>query len=115
MRRTNAEIIDTARRIVTGDLMVADLSDRDWQMSLALILSGLTRREAERIGLILVPFHKHAGSRWLNGRVPGCTFSVELVHVNDMVRLDAEVKRMFKALHPEIEDDAYAASEGSPS
>lgn len=101
MRMTHAQIVETARGIVTGELLVADLSRREWQASLALLLGGISQREAQRIGLVLVPMGPHHHLYWINNIAPGCTFEARLVHRNDVARLDAEVSRMQAALYPE--------------
>jgi hypothetical protein len=102
MRLTNAEITEKARGIVTGDLLIADLSDMNWQISLALFMEHLREiNKGDWIGTILVPVGPHIGTRWLNGRVPGCTFKCELIHINDTARLAAECDRMSAALYPE--------------
>jgi hypothetical protein len=103
MRLTNTQVIETARRIVTGDLMVADLSNRSWQTSLALILTGLKDTDIRQgwIGLIVVPKGPHLSGFWLNGTAPGCTFEASLIHINDLPRLDVEIARMQAALYPE--------------
>jgi hypothetical protein len=98
--RTPAEITTLARQIVTGDLMVVDLEDRDWQMSMMLILS-LWESIPENIGLIVVPLKDHASGRWLSGRVPGVTMRCFLVATEDLPFLKAEVDRMNAALWPE--------------
>jgi hypothetical protein len=98
-RMTPDKLIETARRIVTGDLMVADLEDRDWQMSLCLLIGGMENRPPN-LGLILVPQGPHLSGRWLNGRVPGVTMEAEFVAVEDTEALGAEYKRMWEALHP---------------
>lgn len=100
-RMTRAELTDTARGIVTNDLLVADMSRHEWQMSLALLLSGLEERDFQRIGLILVPMGPHHHLYWINNTAPGCSFSCRFVHINDLSRLAGEVARMDAALHPE--------------
>ena len=99
--RTPAEITALARQIVTGDLMVVDLEDRDWQMSMMLILSAWkTESIPENIGRIVVPLRDHASGRWLSGRVPGVTMRCFLVATEDLSFLRAEVDRMNAALWP---------------
>jgi hypothetical protein len=97
---TTAEIITTAREIVTGEQMVVDFNDRDWQASLSLLLSGW-REPAVNLGCVLVPKGPHLKGYWLNGRVPGVTLSAKLVAVEDIPRLEVHLERMYAALHPE--------------
>lgn len=106
-RMTEEAIVETARRMVTGDLMVADPNDRDWQMSLWLLIAAMENRPPN-LGLILVPLGPHMSGRWLNGRVPGVTFEATFVAEEDVTALGEEYERMWKALHPEpkeITDD----------
>jgi hypothetical protein len=100
---TQAEVTEVARGIVTGDLLIADLSMPEWQTSLALIVSALPEQEArwKRIGLILVPVRPHMNGRWINGIAPGCTFECRLVHVNDVQRVGEAMAPMWGALYPE--------------
>lgn len=102
-RMTEEQIVETARRIVTGDLMIADPEDRDWQMSLWLLINTWKDRPVN-LGLILVPLGPHMSGRWLNGRVPGVTMEASLVAQEDMEALDAEYRRMWTALHPEAQE-----------
>ena len=102
VRMTGAELIATARGIVTGELMVADLRDRDWHTSLALLLSGVEDRGGT-IGLVLVPRGPHLRGYWLNGQVPAVSFEAKCVHVNDVRALSDLVDTMNSALYPETE------------
>jgi hypothetical protein len=103
MRMTQREVIEVARGIATGELLIADLSMHEWQSSLALIISALPEKEArlKRIGLILVPVTPHQTGHWINGIAPGCTVEARLVHVNDVDRVGRALAPMFEALYPE--------------
>lgn len=102
-RATPAEITEYARGIVTGQLMVADLSDSSWQASLMLLLGHLA--EIPNVGLILVPLGPHQHGYWINGVAPGVTLSAKLVAQEDLDALQAEVSRMSKALFPDQDDE----------
>jgi hypothetical protein len=95
-------VLDYARQIVTDKMLVADLSDRDWQMSLALIISAMDEDGGPEIppniGAVLVPVAPHLKGYWLNGRVPGVTISAVLVASESMDPLRAQVSRMLEAL-----------------
>jgi len=98
---TEAKLIETAREIVTGDLMIADLSNPDWQHSLALIFSGADEDREHTIGLVIVPLGPHMKGYWLNGTAPAVTWECRFVHVNDINRLGALIAAMNAALHPD--------------
>jgi hypothetical protein len=91
-------VIECARGIVTNELMIADLSDSSWQMSLALMIEKLA--EIPNLGLVLVPLLPHAHLHWINGTAPGMTMQCQLVAVEDIDALRSETERMFAALHP---------------
>ena len=100
------KLTEYARRLVTGDLMVADLNDRDWQTSLGLILAAWAEDETKvpgNLGKILVPVGPHMGGYWLNGRVPGFTHQIICVAQEDMEELRAIYEPMINALYPGTE------------
>lgn len=100
-RRTEEQLVELARGIVTDHTMIADLNDRDWQHSLALLLPALA--EYRNLGCVLVPLGPHMSGYWLNGKVPGITLQVMAVAKGDLRHLDVLIKTMHKALHPERE------------
>jgi hypothetical protein len=88
----------TARRIATHELMVADLSVPAWQISLALMVDKLA--EYDNVGLILVPKAPHVGLYWVNNTAPGCTLSCQMLAVEDIPALEAELDRINAVLYP---------------
>lgn len=97
-RMTETQIMETARSIVTNELLVADLSRHEWQGSLALIFSMVEDRGGT-IGLVLVPMAPHRNTFWVNNVAPACTFECRCVHVNDLPRLQAAVWAMEAVLN----------------
>jgi hypothetical protein len=89
---------ELARKIVTHQMLVADLSRVEWQTSLALIIGGIPEESVKQVGLILVPMDKHMGGYWINGTAPGCTVAATLIHRDDVAGLDALVTKMDLAL-----------------
>lgn len=96
--RTHDEIVRLAREIVTGDLLIVDLEDQNWQASMMLLLSGW--EIPENLGLIVVPVGPHLSGLWLYGRVPGVTVQATLIAEENLAALQAEVDRMHAALFP---------------
>lgn len=96
--RTNDEIVAAARGIATGQLLIADFSDPDWQIAMALMASALA--EIPNLGVVLVPLDAHSGCRWLNGRVPMPVVACEVIPREDIERLQAEYDRMVAVLYP---------------
>jgi hypothetical protein len=105
-RATEERLTEFARGIVTGDYMLAQGDDPDWQASLSLIASAIT--EHDNVGAVLVPVAPHMGGPWLNGRVPAMTMSLDLVAVEDVPALQEKVDTMWTALHPEESHDRSA-------
>lgn len=97
-RLTPEEVTEVARKIVTGELMIADLEDKDWQHSLILMIEALA--DIRNLGLVLVPVVEHSRGFWLNGRVPGVTFNCRPVAKGSVPAIRREVKRMNEALWP---------------
>jgi len=91
-------VVATARGIVTNELMIADLTDQAWQISLALMIDKLA--EVPNLGLVLVPLLPHANLHWINGTAPGMTMQCQLVAKEDLDALHTECERMYAALHP---------------
>lgn len=102
---SDADIIRYARGVITNEYMLADYNDRDWAMSLALIVSGLAEKgfPANASSLFLVPYAEHAHFHWLNGRVPGCTFSATIVPLENVEALLAKCDEFYALLHPDDE------------
>lgn len=100
LRMTEAQITETAREIVTNQLMIADLSQREWQDSLALLFSMVEDRGGT-IGMILVPMGPHLRGYWINNRAPAVTWECRCVHRNDVERLRSTIEGMLSALHPD--------------
>ena len=92
-------ITDTARRIVTNELLIADMTNHAWQISLALMMPRIA--EYENVGLILVPKAPHVGLHWINNTAPGCVLSCQMVAEEDIPALQAELDRMNVVLYPQ--------------
>lgn len=99
---TPAEITAKARGIVTHELMVADLSQHEWEISLGLMMDGLA--DYSNVGVILVPVGKHIGMHWINNIAPGCTIACEVIPEESLEALQAEMERMSAVLYPESAD-----------
>jgi len=101
---TEAEIIEKARGIVTGTYMVADIRDRDWRISLMLLVSGgdWDDEPSNASTMFLVPMAPHISGRWLNGRVPAVTLSCELVPVESVQPLLDKVQEFWQAINPNV-------------
>lgn len=98
---SDEDIVKYARGVITNEYMLADATDQDWQMSLFLILCNWKPLPANASTIFLVPFAAHVGGRWLNGRVPGCTFSAVCVPMESVDALIAKYNEFFHLLHPE--------------
>jgi len=92
----------TARGIATHELMVADLTNSAWQISLALMMTRLG--EISNLGLILVPRAQHVGLHWINNTAPGCTLSCQLVAEEDLPALQIELDKINVALYPPTQE-----------
>lgn len=103
---TPEQVIEAARDIVTNVSLVADLADRDWQMSLALMVSGLARYT--NLGLILVPMAPHHHMHWLNGRVPGITMKCTPIARESTEAISRAINKMTMALGLEGDPDTEA-------
>lgn len=99
---TPAELVDYARDVITGKYLMADVRDHDWEMSLALLLSNMKNQPPNASTLFLVPYAAHIGFKWLNGSVPGCTFSAVMVPVESVEALFDQIQTFWRALHPEV-------------
>jgi hypothetical protein len=97
-------VVETARGIVTNELMIVDIERHEWQISLALMMNKLA--EISNLGLILVPRGPHIGLHWINNTAPGCTLSCQLVASQDIEALTNECARMYAALHPLLPPEA---------
>jgi hypothetical protein len=95
---------ETARRIATHELMIADLSNHAWQISLALMISKIA--EYDNAGLILVPKGPHIGLHWINNTAPGCTLSCQLVAEQDLEALQLELDKIHAVLYPQQQQGA---------
>jgi hypothetical protein len=93
-----AYITEVARGIVTNELMVADLSNPAWQISLGLMMTSLAGYS--NLGLVLVPKSEHINMGWINNTAPGCTVKCQCVATEDIEAVQAECDRMHAALHP---------------
>lgn len=99
---SDADVIRYARGIVTNEYMLADVvNDRDWKMSLMLLICAWDPVPSNASCLFLVPFAPHAHTHWLNGRVPGCTVSAVCVPVESTAALVAKAQEFYELLHPE--------------
>ena len=94
-----AMLIEWARGVVTGQLLVADLNRHEWQTSLALMMEALAK--IENLGIVLVPLAEHASLHWINGIAPGCTFTCQIVAHEDLIPLQARIDTMQAVLYPE--------------
>jgi hypothetical protein len=104
-------IVGWARGVVTGELMVADLSRHEWQTSMALMVEALA--EISNLGVVLVPKGPHLSMPWINNTSPGCVFTCTPVAMEDLPALQAEVDRMNAALYPDTNTStAQAESPG---
>jgi len=101
VRLTPGEVISTARGMVTGELLIADMERHEWQTSMALILSGADPSTFEDVGLVVVPLGPHLAIHWINGTAPGCTFQCRMIHRDDVALLQDECERMLRALYPD--------------
>ena len=101
-------IVEWARGIVTGELLVADLSNTAWQISLALMIPELAKMP--NLGAILVPKGPHLAMHWVNNTAPGVTVTCTPIAREDLEALDAEIARMNAALYPQ--DPAMEESGG---
>lgn len=96
------DIVRYARGVITQEYMLADVAtDRDWQMSLMLLMSAWKTVPANASTVFLVPMAAHAGGRWLNGRVPGVTISAVCVPMENVPTLIAKCDEFWAALNPE--------------
>jgi len=98
---TDEEIVTYARGVITQEYMLANATDRDWQASLMLLLSGWNPIPPNASTLFLVPMADHQGGRWLNGRVPGVTMRATCVPMESVPALTAKLDEFWKALYPE--------------
>lgn len=98
---TDEEIVRYARGVITQEYMLANANDRDWAMSLMLMLSAWKDVPSNASSLFLVPMADHQNGRWLNGRVPGVTISAVPVAVESVDPLIAKCDEFYKLLHPE--------------
>lgn len=103
---TPEQVTNAARDIVTNVCMIADLSESDWQASLALMLSGLARYS--NLGMILVPFAPHQHMFWLNGRVPGTTVRCNPIARESVQDVARAINEMTMALGLQGDPDAEA-------
>ena len=92
------QIVEWARGIVTGELMVADLENQAWQASLALLMTTLV--QIPNVGLIVVPKGPHLSMPWINNTAPGCTVQCQMIAREDIEAVNQECERMYQALHP---------------
>ncbi len=97
---TDADIIRYARGVITNEYLLANANDRDWAHSLALMLSAWKNIPENASSLFLVPLEPHNNGRWLNGRVPGVTFSAIPVAIESVDALIAKCTEFYKLLHP---------------
>ena len=104
---TDDEIVKYARGVITGEYLLADATDRDWSMSLALLLSGWKDIPPNASVTFLVPMRDHQNMHWLNGRVPGCTVSAICVPMENVEALIAKCDEFWKFLNPDgsVEDE----------
>jgi len=102
---TSDEIVKYARGVITQEYMLADVSqDRDWAQSLMLLLSSMKSSGGfppNASCLFIVPMAEHQHGHWLNGRVPGCTFSATMVPLESADALIDQCKVFYDLLHPE--------------
>jgi hypothetical protein len=101
------EIVKYARGVITGQYMLADATDRDWSMSMMLMLSMWKPIPSNASVTFLVPMAEHQNGRWLNGRVPGVTMSAVCVPMESVEALIAKCDEFWKFLNPDgkIEDE----------
>jgi hypothetical protein len=99
---SDEDIIKYARGVITNEYMLADVvNDTDWQTSLMLLLVMWKPVPTNASNFFLVPMAEHMNGRWLNGRVPGVTFSAICVPMESCEALLAKCDEFYKALHPE--------------
>ena len=89
---------ELARKVVTHEMLVADITRDEWQISLGLLFAGLSAETLGDIGLVLVPMKEHMGGPWINGVAPGCTTKATLIHNDDVFDFGEVVGRMDAAL-----------------
>lgn len=97
----DADIVRYARGVITQEYMLADVAtDRDWQMSLMLLMSAWKKVPANASTIFLVPLAAHQNGRWLNGRVPGVTLSAVCVPLESVEDLIGQCDKFYDLLHP---------------
>lgn len=93
---TPEQIRAFARGLITGELLLADLEQEEWKISLMLIVG--TMRPYENVGLIFVPMGPHHHLPWLNGIAPGFTTSIRLLPVENMAEFARVYEEMYAAV-----------------
>lgn len=106
-RRDRAALVQLARGIVRGDLMIVD-DDPLWVTPLIFMAEAIA--SARNLGAVLVPVGPHLGGWWVNGKVPGIVVQCTLVAKGDMPALRKLVDEMQAALYPD-EDQATQSKE----
>lgn len=95
-------IVELARGIATGQMMIANPEEPDWASSLALLFGAyLTGGIPPNVGLIVVPKGPHLGSYWLNGHVPAVTLQAYLVPSESFPELEEAYAEMVQVLYPD--------------
>lgn len=82
---SDEELNERAEQILSGELLVADLSRPEWLASLALLTPALA--EHGNVGTILVPFGPHLGMPWMGTICPGLTVKCFPVAIADTDKL----------------------------
>lgn len=93
---TVEEARQTALDILSGKLLIADLSKPEWQMSLALMTGALS--EYDNIGLILVPMAEHASMPWQGSIAPGVVLKCSVLPRESLPMVEAAITVLTESL-----------------